>query len=173
MESLCEWATSQESKAYFMVCLPLHVGQMRSSFFPHRIRFALEGRRSYTDLIKSWFGVVPCGRCHFMGEFLQGVMPLSTLSLLRLLGCLLGPCGIFIQSNLIDDHVSFLFPFCFWPPLCNRWRIQSFAVSLSLPKYFLNLKALFGLICGFNNFPFRTRLCGWFHCLHGRVFVVL
>ena len=35
-----------------VVCLPLHSGQMGSSFSPHRTRFALEGRRSYTDLMR-------------------------------------------------------------------------------------------------------------------------
>ena len=31
---------------------PLHCGQVGYSFFPHRTRFALGGRRSYTDLMR-------------------------------------------------------------------------------------------------------------------------
>ena len=34
-----------------MSSVRLHSGQVGSSFFPHRTRFALEGRRSYTDLM--------------------------------------------------------------------------------------------------------------------------
>ena len=48
----CERAILQEPETFPVVCLPWHSGQVGSSFFPHVTRFALEGRRSYTDLMR-------------------------------------------------------------------------------------------------------------------------
>ena len=93
--------------------------------------------------------LAPCARCHSTWEISAGHYPNSPLSLFRSLDCLLDPSGIFVQSNLIDDHVSFLFPFYFWPPPCYRWN-KPFVDRLSLPNYFFNLKTFFGLICGLN-----------------------
>ena len=68
------------------------------------------GRRSNTDLMRKLIqsGAMCQMSFHVTCEgFLHGIIPISPLSLLRLLDCLLDPSGIFIQSNLIDDHIFF------------------------------------------------------------------
>ena len=91
--------------------------------------------------------VIPCE------VFLQGIIPVSPLSLLRLLDCFLNPSRIFIEPYLINNHVSFLFPVCFWSPLSCRWP-HPFGVSLSFPNHFFNLKPFFGLVYGSTTFYF-------------------
>ena len=67
----------------------------------------------------------------------------------QLLGCLLGHFGIFVQLHLIDDRVSFRFPFC-----CCRMMSSAICGQFEFAQL---LKAFFGLVCGFNKFPFPTR----------------
>ena len=163
-----EMAILQELMICSVVCLSWYIGQVGSSFFPYRIRFALEGRRSYTDWWESWSEMVPCARSHSM----WGIIPTSPVSLLRLLDCFLNPSGSFIELYLINDHGSCLFRFCLWPLLCYRWP-QLFAVTLNLPNHKFNITALSGLIYGFNNFSFPTRFYGRLYCLHKRVLGIL
>ena len=86
-------ATLQELKKCSVVCLPLHSGQVGSSFFPHRTRFALEGGRSYTDLTRRLMrsGVVCQMSFHLIvKDFCRALYQLcSPLSLLRLMDSLL------------------------------------------------------------------------------------
>ena len=129
----CDRDTLQYLKTCSVVSQPIHSGRMQSSLFSHRTRFALESRRSHTDLMRK---LIRSGTmCHVSFQvswFLLGIILISPLSLLRLLNCLLDSSGIFITSNLIDDHVSLTFPFCFQPPLCYRWIWVSSIDSLIL-----------------------------------------
>ena len=93
----CERAILQERNTCSVVCLPWHSGQVGSSFFPHRTRFAFEGRRSYTDLMRK---LIRCGAmCQISFHVRDFCRALSQLVHCPCWGCWTAFCT-FLESSL-------------------------------------------------------------------------
>ena len=140
-----------ELKTCSVVCLPLHSGLLRSAFFPHCTRFALEGKKSYTDLIRKLI------QSDAMCEMSFHVRDLCK-ALSQLVHCVCWSCWTAFWTLLESSfsRISLMTMSLFSFP--SAFDHQSLAVSLSLPNYFFNVKTFLGLICGFYDFPWLALL---------------
>ena len=129
-------------------------------FFPQCTRFTSEGRRSYTYLMRK---LIRSGAKYQMSFHVRDFCrALSQLVHCRCCGCWTAFWTL-LESSFSRISLMTMYLFSFLSAFDHHFvtdENQPFAVSLILSNYFSNLKAVFGLICGFYNFLFPVLVVG-------------